>query len=604
MFHQNPAHTGEGQGPAPSYIMPKWEFKSDGPIYSSPAIVDGKVYFGSYDNYWYCIDAMDGTLVWKTYGGWYISSSPAVVDGKLYTGPDNGNVYCLDANDGAILWTSPDIGPARNRSDPSDRLVSSPCVVDGRVYVGSEDRNIYCLDANTGAQIWNYETGGGVASSPAVADGKVIVQSQDENYYCLDATNGNLIWKWNTIRPGESASKGLAETSGGRSSATIAEGKVFFFAEAGARVWALDLETGEPHWLFWCRRQRFNYQNPDPLDIAVGGVHPGDQPGHDPIGARTTGYSWVTPAYHDGSLYIMEDYFIQRLDTETGQRQWEPYPGMLNANYTDYINNATLYGATPEGLITPGDPFYRTANDELNCAFITFCSPMYADGKVYVGTRLTSLYCNDAITGKRLSWYETHDWTVSSPALGYGYVYQGNRDGNLYCFEEGGIGTYREVGSWRTKTSITASLSSSTVVEGTPLTITGSVTPAGLSDEYKGAPTVIAYFRRPDGTQWLETWHLKSNNYGWYMGDSTYEISYIPEMVGTWKVKVQLFSMQFDAYLPSETSEMTFTVTAASSSSSTAALPTTSALTMLGILAAPAIVAMPIAAILYKRKKK
>jgi hypothetical protein len=355
----------------------------------------------------------------------------------------------------------------------------------------------------------------------------------------------------------------------------------------------LDAESGEPIWLFWLRRQRFNYQQVDPLDIRVAGIHPGDQPANDPLGMRTVAKDWITPAYHDGNLYIMDDTFVQRLNAETGQRYWEPYPGMTLPDYTDYIGNASALGI---------DPMDKRMNHELFIGFITYSSPAIADGKMYIGSRYDGLFVNDAITGDRLSWYETGWRTISSPAIAYGNVYQGSWDTKMYCYEEGGIEAYREPGAYRTQTSITASLSTTSVVEGTPLTITGSTTPAGISDQYKGAPAVIAYFTRPDGTTWKETWHLKSNSYGWYTGDPTYEMSFTPDMVGTWKVKVRLHAMCFDPYLPSETSEMTFTVTAASSSPT--ALQTSSALTMLGILAAPALVAMPIAAVLYKRKKK
>jgi outer membrane protein assembly factor BamB len=597
MFGQNPAHTGEGQGPAPSYMVPNWKFKTDAGVHSSPAIVGGKVYFGSNDMHWYCVDAETGTLDWKFKTDWSVRTSPAVADGKVYTGADDGNIYCLDSSDGTQLWKTPTEGGLIHGiamgGGFDDR--GSPCVAGGRVYVGHLDMNIYCLDANTGNIIWSFNTGGTVISTPTVVGDKVYCGSGDTFLYCFNAADGNVIWKFRTVYPGESIPSGL----GGDSyawhafTASYGDGNLYFLGGPGRRWWCVDAETGEPVWLLWPRRQRYNYQNPRPLDIKVGGAHPGDQPGHDPLMMRTAPLVMGCPAYHDGNLYLLEDYFMQRLNAATGERYWEPYPGMLNPEYTDYIANYTDLGY---------DFNTRHFNYELSIGFCCISSAMYADGKMYVGGNEASIYCNDAITGDRLSWYQTDSFIASSPALGYGNVYIGSYDHHLYCLKEGGMSAYREPGAYRTQTSITASLSSTSVVEGTPLTITGSTTPSGISDPYKGAPSVIAYFTRPDGTIWEETWHLKSNSYGWYAGDPTYELSYVPDMVGTWKVKVRLHSMQFDPYLPSETTEMTFTVTAASSSPT--ALQTSSALTMLGILAAPALVAVPIAAVLYKRKKK
>ncbi len=596
MWRQNPAHTGEGVGTAPTYIVLNWKFPTDGPIYSAPSIVGGKVYFGSDDKNWYCIDAYTGKSVWKYKTTNAIRSSPAIVGGKLYTGRDDGNVYCLNATTGALIWKATGIGAAATLVD----AWSSPCVDSGRVYIGASNSQVYCLDATTGATIWTYTTGGAVNSAPAVVAGKIYVGSGDNYFYCLNATGG-LVWRWNTLRPGESASRGLAGGTGGVSaSATVADGKVFFFAHNGGRYWALDANTGNPVWLFWPRKQRYNYQNPKPTDIKVGGVNPGDQPGHDPIGMRTSAPTCGAPAYHDGKLYLLEDWAMQCLNAKTGERQWAPYPGMLDPKYTDYLGNATLYGATLTGISTPGDPFYRSMNYELMIGFISQSSFLYADGKIYIGSRANSVYCNDAITGKRYSWYQTNDLIWSSPSLGYGNIYIGSLDWNLYCFKEGGISAYRKPGAYRTATSISATLSSTNLVVDTPLKITGSVTPAPPADPYKGAPSVIAFFTRPDGTRWEETWHLKSNQYGWYMGDPTYEITFKPDMVGTWTVKVQLHATAFDPYQTAETTTRTFTVVAGSSASpASAASISTSAIGYSTIIATIAI-----ASVWYIKKKQ
>jgi outer membrane protein assembly factor BamB len=596
MLGQNPAHTGEGIGSAPTYMVLNWKFLTDSAVQSDPAIVRGKVYFASHDKHIYCINAQTSDLVWKYKTEWQIMSSAAVVDGKVYVGPDDGNIYCLDADNGALVWKTPTAGglmPGRLLSDPMEQR-SSPCVADGRVFVGHLDGNLYCLDADTGAEIWTLETYQPVVSCPTVVGDKVYCGSHDRYLYCLDVADGDVIWKFNTLRPGETISAGLGGNSYGWTAwtACYAEGRLFFMGGPGHRYWCLEAETGDPVWLFWPRRTRYNYQNPDPLDLKVA-THVGDQPAHDPLNMRTAPLTTGCPAYHDGNLYLMEDHYMQRVDAATGRRYWEPFPGMTNPEYTDYIANYTALGYDIED---------KRMNYELHTGFTTQSSAMWADGKMYIGAVDSSIFCNDAITGERYSWYQTDGEMPSSPALAYGMVYVGSYDGNLYCFKEGGISAYRKPGAYRPTTSITASLSTTTVAMGTPLTITGSTTPAGISDGWRGAPSVIAFFTKPDGSKWEQTWHLKSDSYGWYMGDPTYEIAFMPDMVGTWKVKVRLHAMQFDPWQPSETSEMTFTVTAASSSPT--ALQASSALTMLGILAAPALLAMPIAAILYKRKKK
>lgn len=62
---------------------------------SSPAVVDGKVYMGSSDHYFYCLDAESGSVL-QTYSTRNnIESSPAVADGKIFVGCLDGYVYCF-----------------------------------------------------------------------------------------------------------------------------------------------------------------------------------------------------------------------------------------------------------------------------------------------------------------------------------------------------------------------------------------------------------------------------------------------------------------------------------------------------------------------------
>ncbi len=105
-------------------------------------------------------------VLWSYTAGGHIVSSPAVVGGKLYVGSWDSKIYCLDASTGDFIWSF----------TTGNFVHSSPAVADGRVYFGSEDRKIYCLNALSGDFTWSYTTGSIVISSPAVADGKVYAR--------------------------------------------------------------------------------------------------------------------------------------------------------------------------------------------------------------------------------------------------------------------------------------------------------------------------------------------------------------------------------------------------------------------------------------------
>src|SRR4030042_4580559 len=66
MFHRDQSHTGSdtADGVLPGGPL-KWAFTTGGGIHSSPAVVDGPVYFGSRDSHLYALDAATGELRWE-----------------------------------------------------------------------------------------------------------------------------------------------------------------------------------------------------------------------------------------------------------------------------------------------------------------------------------------------------------------------------------------------------------------------------------------------------------------------------------------------------------------------------------------------------------
>lgn len=173
----------------------KWNFKSRMPIASSPAVGANAVYFVSGAGSLAALDLQTGKPKWvlpveyerkfeaKNLHGypsaeqtipdaWDIFlSSPAVANGKVYFGSGDGNVYAVDAETGTLQWKFP----------TKDVVHSSPAVVNGVVYIGSWDSYLYAIDAESGQQKWAFKSGEdntihnqvGFQSSPAVVDGTV-----------------------------------------------------------------------------------------------------------------------------------------------------------------------------------------------------------------------------------------------------------------------------------------------------------------------------------------------------------------------------------------------------------------------------------------------
>jgi outer membrane protein assembly factor BamB len=63
MFHGDVAHTGYSSGSGPSTNQALWVFKTNGKIWSSPAVANGIVYIASFDRNVYAINAATGTKI-------------------------------------------------------------------------------------------------------------------------------------------------------------------------------------------------------------------------------------------------------------------------------------------------------------------------------------------------------------------------------------------------------------------------------------------------------------------------------------------------------------------------------------------------------------
>jgi outer membrane protein assembly factor BamB len=218
--------------PSPAQTIPDaWDVFT-----SSPAVADGKVYFGSGDGNVYAVDAERGVLQWKFATQDVVHASPAVANGILYVGSWDGHLYAIDAETGLQKWVF------RGGQDPAVHnqvgFQSSPAVVDGTVYVGSRDAHVYALDAGTGRKKWDYPTSKSwVNGTPAVRDGVVYVGTSDSSrFMALDARTGRLRFNFDA-RAYVFSSAALA-------------GPLAYFGSHNGKLYAVDAKTGTLAWAF------------------------------------------------------------------------------------------------------------------------------------------------------------------------------------------------------------------------------------------------------------------------------------------------------------------------------------------------------------------
>lgn len=165
-----------------------WRFELGAAVSGAPACSNGRIFVGQQagEEYFYCLDAATGQLVWKQAVGW-VWSSANVHDGKVFIPGVDGFVYCLDENDGRIEWRYRTGSPCH----------PEPPIEDGRVFFGSWDHYIYAFEAATGRHLWQHHTGGSPDSGAPIAHGgKLYVPMGGRRLCCLDAATGTKLWEY------------------------------------------------------------------------------------------------------------------------------------------------------------------------------------------------------------------------------------------------------------------------------------------------------------------------------------------------------------------------------------------------------------------------
>ena len=233
-----------GYMPAAQTIPDAWDIYT-----SSPAVANGKVYFGSGDGNIYAADAQTGMLQWKFATKDVVHASPAVVGNTVFIGSFDSNLYAIDAETGTEKWVF------QAGQDPNIHnqvgFQSSPAVVDGVVYAGCRDGHVYAIDANTGRKKWDYPTSKSwVNGTPAVRDGMVYVGTSDSSRFMgLDAKTGRLRFNFDAH-------------SYMFSSAALA-GDLAYVGDHNGRLYAIDTKSGKLAWEYQTEAAK-----QDPLKIS------------------------------------------------------------------------------------------------------------------------------------------------------------------------------------------------------------------------------------------------------------------------------------------------------------------------------------------------
>lgn len=165
--------------------MLRWHHETNHYIHSSPACAEGFSVVGCNDNHVYAVK--EGKLVWKKDMGREIKAGFVIEEGKVYFGCFDGYCYCLDISDGSEIW----------KRRLGRIIYSTPEIVEGSVVVSTVSKRIFSLDKSTGSINWYYNTEGRCFSYTSTVDGKVYCGCCAGYLYVIELDSGQLLKKWN-----------------------------------------------------------------------------------------------------------------------------------------------------------------------------------------------------------------------------------------------------------------------------------------------------------------------------------------------------------------------------------------------------------------------
>lgn len=200
---------------------PIWDFYTEGPIRLAPTLAHGNVYFGSDDGMVYCLNAVDGNVVWKMRVGpeddrllsrgemisrWPVRTG-VLIDGETaYFGagvfPHETVYLCaVNARDGSIVWRNDTISEqnaGRNDLSPQGYLLAS----DEHLYVPSGRSLPVAFNKQTGKIVfqrthsWRTDAGGVVGGTKALLGDGQVYAGGPHHFLAMDQKTGNVGESW------------------------------------------------------------------------------------------------------------------------------------------------------------------------------------------------------------------------------------------------------------------------------------------------------------------------------------------------------------------------------------------------------------------------
>ena len=210
-----------------------WNFETEFPLLSSPAVVDDNLYMATGDGRLVSLNSNTGEIRWiHQVSMGPVESSPAVAGEFGFFGLRDGRLLAVHQDTGQLIWEY-DIGYP---------IYASPIVYGGLLYIGAVDGKIYAIDALNGDLHWDYETGGSIVSSFAIEGDVLVASSRDRYTYVLNSKTGKhraIFQSGSALENSPVISDGIVYVSAatGLTRAFHATARILPFEKSIRRIW-------------------------------------------------------------------------------------------------------------------------------------------------------------------------------------------------------------------------------------------------------------------------------------------------------------------------------------------------------------------------------
>ncbi|HEY7330604.1 MAG TPA: PQQ-binding-like beta-propeller repeat protein [Gemmataceae bacterium] len=408
-------------------------------------------------NSWTAQEGKGKNVKWSAKLGSKALGGPIVAGGKVFVGTnrvhgsqeeeEKGVLICFRESDGKFLWQAVHDTLKDGTGAQTYGVVSSPCVDGDRVYYVNNRWEVICADvAGDGEKakiIWKLDMikdlgvfPGGIAGSLSIcsplvvddllfvvtangAEGKDKVPAPDApSFIAIDKNTQKVVWQ------DHSPGKNIMDSQWANPAAAKVNGQWHVYFPGGdGWMYAFEAKSGKLVWKFDC--------NPKMSDFRPGG-------------RGTRNYMVATPVIWENKLYIAMG---RQPDDGNGE-------GHL------WCIDITKEPKNPDKDLSPvGDNFDPKAEVNKDSGLVWhFGGPVVPkpegagreyvfgrsvstvaihDGLLYAAELAGYLNCLDARTGKKYWEFDLKSNTWSSPLYADGKVFMGSDDGNMFVFKHG-----------------------------------------------------------------------------------------------------------------------------------------------------------------------